>query len=182
MRIIIVLILLLANLLAEYKLDGAHAQANFQVKHLGILSLNGNFDNFSTSVDFDEENKLVALNGKVMVDSINTRNGKRDKHLKDKDFFHAKKHPKLTFKMTAYEGDATAGEVTGDLTMRGVTKKVVLQANFSKLTKNSRGQNVKAVSLAGSVNRKDFNIGKKYANVTISENVDIDIAFEVIKK
>ncbi len=182
MKIIIVLTLLLANLLAEYAFDEAHAQVNFKIKHMSILSLNGSFNDFSASINFNKDEILSFLNGKIIANSIDTGNKKRDKHLRNEDFFFVKKHPKITFEMTAYEGDDKEGEVKGNLTMRGVTKEVILQANFSELIKNPYGQNVKAVSLTGSINRKDFNIGKKYGNATIGKNVFIEIAFEVVKK
>jgi polyisoprenoid-binding protein YceI len=116
---------------AEYAIDkqGAHAFVQFRVKHLGYSWLYGRFNNFDGSFTFDEKdpakNKVEVT---VDVTSLDSNHAERDKHLRSADFLDASKFPKATFVSTAYKftGENTA-DLTGDLTLHGVTKPITIQ-------------------------------------------------------
>lgn len=114
---------------ATYQLDAAHTTVGFSVKHLMISNVKGQFDKFGGSFDFDSA-KGTLKDVKVTVEtaSINTGNKDRDDHLRTGDFFEAAKHPQITFKSTKVEmsKDGKTAKVTGDLTLRGKTKSIVM--------------------------------------------------------
>jgi polyisoprenoid-binding protein YceI len=119
---------------AEYVIDtkGAHASINFKIKHLGFSWLTGRFDSFSGTFSYDDKAPEAA---KVAVEietaSVNSNHGERDKHLRNADFLDVTNHPKATFvsKSVAPDGNGKA-KITGDLTLRGVTKEVVIDAEY----------------------------------------------------
>ena len=119
---------------ADYTLDtpGMHAAVNFRANHLGYSFVTGRFDTFTGSFSFDKE-KPADSKVSIEIDaaSVNTNHDKRDEHLRSADFFDAANHPKATFISTSVTptGDSTA-DVTGDLTIRGVTKEVTLQVTY----------------------------------------------------
>lgn len=118
----------------DYVIDtkGAHASINFRIKHLGYSWLTGRFDRFSGQFSFDEKDPSAA---KISVDidtaSVNSNHAERDKHLRSADFLEVSKYPKATFKSTKVEANADGtAKVTGDLTLHGVTKEIVIDAKM----------------------------------------------------
>ena len=120
-----------AQLLAEqYVIDtkGAHASIQFRIQHLGYSWLNGRFNTFSGSFEYDEKNPdKASIQVEIETASIDSNHAERDKHLRDKDFLHVEKFPKARFESTAFreKGDGTA-VLTGNLTLHGVTKPVTI--------------------------------------------------------
>lgn len=115
---------------ADYTIDtkGAHASITFKIKHLGYSWLKGRFDDFSGNFSYDPANPDAA---KVSVDidpaSVNSNHAERDKHLRGDDFFAVKKFPKATFVSTGFKkGSGKTGTLTGDLTLRGVTRPITI--------------------------------------------------------
>ena len=111
---------------ARYEIDPAHSSATFAVRHF-VSQVPGRFDQLSGALAYDPENP-AASSVEITIDaaSIDTNNPKRDTHLRSADFFDVENHPSLTFKSTAVKGAAGGLEVTGDLTIRGVTKQVTV--------------------------------------------------------
>ena len=107
-----------------YTFDGAHSSIAFEVVHLGIFKARGTFDKFDGALNYDAKNPAKSsVNVNIDPASINTRNEMRDKHLRSEDFFFVEKSPTASFKSTKVEvGKEGALKVTGDLTLRGVTK------------------------------------------------------------
>lgn len=164
---------------ADYKVDTTHTTVGFSVKHLMISTVRGNFGSFEGTFSLDPKTgKLSALEGSIDATSINTNNQKRDDHLRAPDFFDVANHPKITFKMTGIKGD----KVTGDLTMRGVTKKVTLEYDFGGTTVDPRGTPKAAFSLEGKIKRSDFGIKWNQAieagGVAVSDEVKLSIEIE----
>jgi polyisoprenoid-binding protein YceI len=166
-----------------YKLDGAHTAATFAVKHLLISTVRGEFTKTEGAVSIDPADVTKSsVEATIDAASVNTREEKRDAHLKSPDFFDVAKFPKITFKSTKVE---KAGEgklkVTGDLTMHGVTKPVVLDvAGPTPEVKDPYGLTRRGVSATTTVNRKDF--GVSYGpDAVVSDNVVITIDAELIK-
>ena len=110
-------------LAAPYALDSANSKVDFSVSHLKLTQVDGKFNKFSATIDYDSASQsLKVLEGVVDIASVDTANAKRDAHLQAEDMFDAKKYPNMTFKMTKFE----AGKIYGDLTIRSTTKPIVL--------------------------------------------------------
>ncbi|WP_022961623.1 YceI family protein [Halopseudomonas pelagia] len=119
---------------ADYVIDkeGQHAFVNFKISHLGYSWLYGRFNDFDGTFSWDADKpEASAVNVTINTTSVDSNHAERDKHLRSDDFLNVAKHPQATFKSTAVEmtGDDTAN-ITGDLTLNGVTKPVVLDAKF----------------------------------------------------
>ncbi|MEZ0393110.1 MAG: YceI family protein [Pseudobdellovibrionaceae bacterium] len=167
---------------AVYKIDPAHTNVGFSVKHLVVSTVRGNFNKFEGSFDFDEKkNEVSKIDVKVDPASINTNNKKRDEHLVSPDFFDAKKNPELRFKSdksVIVKQDQTV-KITGDLTMRGVTKPVTMDLTYGGMVTDAMGTEKVGFSLRGKINRKDWGINWNKAldkgGVTVSDEVMIEI-------
>jgi polyisoprenoid-binding protein YceI len=165
-----------------FKIDGSHTQAGFAVKHLLISTVRGEFGKTEGVVVLDEANpSKSSVEATIDAASIDTRDAKRDEHLRGADFFEVAKFPKLTFKSTKVEKAGEGLKVTGDLTIRGVTKSVVLDvAGPSAEIKDPWGNAKRGVSAATRINRKDF--GVSYGpNAIVSDEVVITIDAELTK-
>jgi polyisoprenoid-binding protein YceI len=180
-----------ASALADsYDIDGAHSQVGFTVKHLGISLVHGKFTKYTGTIEIDDKN---VANDKVNVEidatSIDTGVEKRDGHLKSPDFFDTAKFPKITFVSKSAKAGAAAGkiEVTGDLTMHGVTKSVTLQVSdvSAEILNPMDKAKHRGATATTSIKRSDFGIkwnptGK--IDDVVSDNVDIRIDLELINK
>ena len=176
-------LLLTASLLAatEYKVDNAHTNVGFTVKHMMITNVHGKFNAYNSVIDFDEATKTFKkFSATVDTTSIDTGIEKRDAHLKSDDFFAVEKFPKMTFEMTSYKADGDEGKMTGNLTIRGITKPVVLDVEDIAVIGNKVG-----FSLEGKINRTDFDLKWNKAielgGVAVSEEVKIKVDVEAAK-
>ncbi len=143
----------------HYEIDNAHTKILFKVKHLGISTVTGQFKDFSGFFDVDPDN-LSTLKASATIDtaSIDTENSDRDNHLRSPDFFDAAKHPEIKFVSTkAKKLSGGELELHGDLTIRGVTKSVVLKGEFGGAI-NAMGKPRAAFTASGKINRKDFGL------------------------
>lgn len=169
------------NVLAQtYNLDPSHTKIEFKVKNLGIMYVKGAFEKFKGTVDIDEAD-ITKSKADVGIEtvSINTGINKRDNHLRSADFFDVAKFPAMTFVSTKVEAgsDKDKLKVTGNLTIKGVTKQVVLIVDGPK---SLASDNLKRVATAtASVNRQDF--GVSYGSV-IGDEVIITINTELVKQ
>ena len=139
-----------------YKIDPAHSTVGFKVRHMGISYVSGKFDSFEGALSFDGE-MLAGLDGKADAASINTGVANRDDHLRSDDFFSAQKFPAIIFKSTKVTQDGSTIAVVGDLTIRDVTKTVVLQGEFGGFVDTGKGKKAGLV-LNGEINRQDFGL------------------------
>ena len=166
----------------DFKIDAVHSAVTFKVSHLTVSKTNGSFKKFDGGWALDADSgKLKSLEVVMDVESVDTANKDRDDHLRNADFFDAKKHPKMTFKMDRYiEKSPGKGRVIGRLTMRGVTKPVELAAEVSKVVDNpfQKGKKKAGISLSGEVRRLDFEVGKRYGDAKIGETVTIAVDLE----
>lgn len=145
---------------AKYELDKSHTNVAFVAPHLGVSKVKGRFDKFDGTFDFDPKTmKLDNVIINIRADSINTNEAKRDKHMRSPDFFYVEKYPELKFKSSKilYENDKP-DKVEGDLTIRGVTKPVVLDVEYAGATADPMGNEVVTFEAKTTVNRKDFGI------------------------
>ena len=116
-----------------WTIDTAHSQIQFSVRHMMISNVRGRFENFKGTIDLDE-NKLEDSKVDITIDvaAINTRDTQRDQHLRSLDFFQSDKYPNITYvSKKVNQTDATHAKITGDLTIRGIKKEVVLDVEFN---------------------------------------------------
>lgn len=163
-----------------WTLDKSHSKLTFTIVHLGISEQEGAFKNFSlkfsaTKEDFSD----AAIELVADVTSINTDNESRDEHLKGADYFDAAKYPALTFKSKSFTKVAgNKYKLTGDLTIKGVTKTVDFDVTYFGTTIHPKTQKrIAGFKVTGIINRIDFGVGKSSAalsdEVTITANVEI---------
>ena len=165
----------------NYNVDAGHTNAGFSVKHMMITNTTGKFNDISGSFEFDEKTKtLKSISGEIVTASINTSNEERDEHLKAPELFDAKQFPKITFKSTKIEKN----KVHGELTMKGVTKNVVLDLETSDVITDPWGKQRTGFSLNGKIKRSDFGISWNKAletgGVAVSDEVKLNIDIEGI--
>lgn len=175
-------------LATTWDVDTAHAQANFTVKHMMVTNVTGNLGDVKGTVDLDDKD-VTKSKVEVTIDvaGLNTKMAKRDEHLRSPDFFDAAKFPTITFKSTKIEKDGEKLKVTGDLTMKGVTKPVTLEAELSKEVENPFSKApTRAVSATGSLDREQWGLtwNKPMANsgLLVGKEVKLSIDVELTKK
>jgi polyisoprenoid-binding protein YceI len=180
-QVLIALTLLLPlNAAAQtYSVEPARTTIQFKVRNLGIMNVTGTFDKFKGTVDVDEADITRSkVDVTIEATSINTGIDKRDTHLRSPDFFDVAKFPAMTFVSTRVEAgsDKSKLNVTGNLTIRGVTRQVVLSVEGPK---NLPGDPKRGASATASVKRQDF--GLSYGS-TIGDEVFITITTELVKQ
>lgn len=170
-----------------FNIDKNHSETTFQVKHL-ISKVTGKFDDFAGAISLDEKNPSASsVEFTVKTASIDTGVADRDKHLRSADFFDAEKNPEITFKSTGVKATDKKNlyNVTGDLTMRGVTKRVLLPVQFLGYAKDPWGNTRAGFAVSTTVNRKDYGINWNKAldegGYLLSDDVDININIEAVK-
>ena len=169
---------------STWEIDGTHSSVTFSIRHLAISNVRGEFTKVSGAVALDEKNlKESTVEATIDASSITTNNEKRDGHLKSPDFFDVQKFPTITFKSTsiAKAGGAGKFKVTGDLTMHGVTKSVVLSTVVSAPVKDPMGPGERRGAHATTtVSREDFGIS--WNKVVLGKEVEIEIDAELVNK
>lgn len=172
MKKILVLVAFLSAIFgASYNLDAAHSNVSFEIKHMKISKVKGNFKDFSGVLDFDENTqKLTKLEGIIKINSIDTNNIDRDAHLKAPDYFDEMKFPEMKFVAKSFNDD----KINGDLTIKGITKPVTFEYDFGGINKDKIG-----FSLETKIYRTDFNIGQSSA--MLDDKVEIEIEIEAKK-
>lgn len=171
----------------KWGLDRSHSYVNFSVAHMVIAEVTGTFADFDVAVESGKDDFTDAkINVAIKAKSITTGSDGRDKHLRSADFFNADKDSVVSFKSTKIEKSADGKyKITGDLTMRGVTKSVVLEAVYKGKAKNPWGKTIAAFKGTTSVNRLEYGLNWNKAleagGVLVGENVEITIAVELIQ-
>ena len=172
----------------SWQIDLSHSQVSFSVRHMMISTVRGTFDTFSGTVDFDPENPTAAqVEATIDVTSINTREAKRDEHLRSPDFFDVTNYPQMTFKSTRVETTApTKGKLYGDLTIHGITHEVVLDVNYHGQAKSPWGTTSAGFSASTSIKRDDFdlkwNVALETGGWLVGNDIKIEIELEVVEQ
>ncbi len=148
------------NVNEKWVLDASHSELEFKVKHLMISNVKGEFKKFDASIEGDLTSLTEAkINVKVDASSIHTNEEKRDEHLRSGDFFDVEQFKDITFVNTSIlKKSDDEFDLTGDLTLKGVTKPVTLKVEFGGVIKDPWGNDKAAFSFAGDLNRKDFGL------------------------
>lgn len=171
----------------KWELDLVHSSINFAVRHLMVSKVHGRFSNWSGTLAFDQDN-AVAGQVDIVIDatSIDTRDAQRDGHLKSADFLETEVHPQIKFKSTRVEkksGDNYS--LHGDLTIRGTTKSVTLDVEYSGYAKDPWGGERIGFSGQTSINRKDYGLTWNQAletgGILVGDKVEVQIELEAIK-
>lgn len=174
---------------AEWKLDTSHTNIGFSVSHLMVSSVEGRFKEATAKIRLDDADltkseAVVEINA-ASIDTGDTSDSKRDEHLRSPDFFDVKRFPKLTFKSTKITKAGSGYKVTGNLTIRDVTKAVTLDATLSAPIKTPWGTHMRAAKVTGKIKRADF--GLKWnksldgGGVVVGEDVTLNVSAEVTK-
>ena len=173
---------------ASWKIDNAHSEAGFAIKHMAISTVHGSFRGVSGVIHFDGANvSKSSVDATIDISSVDTGVGARDTHLKSADFFEVAKYPTMTFKSTSIAKSDSGYAVTGDLTLHGVTKSVVLQLETPG--KEETGMDGKSLhrgfTAHTTLNRKDFGLNwngtLKSGDAALGDEVRIEIDIEAVK-
>ena len=172
----------------SWKIDPVHSSAQFSVKHLMIMNVRGDFKKVTGSAVYDPKNLSAAsLEASIETSTISTREEKRDTHLKSADFLDVAKFPTITFKSTKFEKAGDGLKVSGNLTIRGVTKSAVLMVDGPTVEiKDTYGNQRVGATATTKVNRKDFGIAYnavlEAGGVVVGDDVAITLDVELIKQ
>jgi polyisoprenoid-binding protein YceI len=175
-------------LISRYEIDPAHASAQFKVRHLMVSAVRGELGQVTGIVMLDNEDITESfVHATIDVTAINTRNPDRDAHLRSADFLDVENHPTITFESTRIEdGDPDRLRIFGDLTIRGVTKEVVLLAEISEEIRDPWGNVKRGVTASTRIDRKEFGVSwnavMDTGGVVVADMVDITIELELIRK
>ena len=169
-----------------WDIDASHSEVGFSVRHLGISKTKGRFGTFSGVITVADEPKASAVAVEIDVASVDTRDSGRDDHLRNADFFEVETFPTMTFRSTKVTPKGDRWLVDGDLTIKGVTKSVVLDAEVTGLATDPWGNDRVGFQASTEVNREDFGITfnavLEAGGVMVGKNVKIDLEVEAVLK
>jgi polyisoprenoid-binding protein YceI len=165
-----------------YSLDKAHSSIGFKVKHYGLVDVPGYFRDFKGTINYNAKDMTKStVEFSAQMKSVDTGIAGRDDHLRRADFFEVEKYPEMTFKSTKVEKKKKQWLITGDFTMKGVTKTVTFPFNLTGFAKDQRGTKM-GVTAETSINRRDFgvNYGNNLPNgvAALSDNVVVMLELE----
>ncbi len=167
-----------------WSIDPSHTSVGFSVRHLGLSKVRGRFSSFTGDVVVAEDPARSSVQVAVDVTSIDTRDEKRDEHLRTNDFFNATEFPTMTFTSTSVSGSGRDWQVTGDLTIRGVTRQVTLDTTFEGTASDPWGGSRAAFTATTEVDREQFgmtwNAALESGGVLVGKKVKIEIEAEVV--
>lgn len=173
--------------ITTWKFDTGHSTVEFVAKHMMITNVRGRFPDVEGTIRFDEENITnSSVEATIQVATVTSGSEQRDNHLRTGDFFLVEQYPTITFKSTSIEpkGDDEYN-VTGDLTVRGVTKEVTLSATFEGRGVTPWGAEAIGFSATATINRKDFgvnwNVGLEAGGVLVGDKIKLDLNIEAVK-
>jgi polyisoprenoid-binding protein YceI len=185
---IVLAALALPALAADYSIDSAHSAAQFSVRHLMVSNVRGEFGKLTGKVVYDDARPTATtVEASVDVSTVSTREPQRDTHLKSADFFDVAQYPSFTFKSTSVKKTSQGLDVTGELTIHGVSKPVVLHVSgITKEIKDPFGLLRRGATATTVINRKDFgmtwNKNLDGGGVVVGDEVTITLDIEVTRK
>lgn len=170
-----------------YMIDPTHSSVGFAVKHLGVSTVKGQFNEFEGTIQFDETQPgALAVDVTVQVASIDTNQPKRDDHLRSADFFGVEQFPQITFKSVNVNKEGERYLVEGDLTIHGVTKRVTIPLEIAGPVKSPAGEQIIGLTGETTINRQDFGVSWSKnldtGGLVVSDEVRILVEVEAIRK
>lgn len=172
----------------SWTIDSAHSEVNFTVRHMMISNVRGRFEKFTGTVDFDEANPAnTKVDVQIEAASLSTREPQRDGHLRSPDFLDAEKYPYLTFKSKRVNViDTQHAELVGDLTIRDITREVILDVEYSGMSKSPWGTTNAGFTASTRISRKNWNLNWNVALETggwlVGDEIKIDLELEIIQQ
>lgn len=168
-----------------WTIDNSHSSLDFKVRHLMAAKVKGRFSEISGNIVIDPQIEKSSVSAEIKIDSIDTHNSDRDGHLKSEDFFDSEKFPTATYKSTnLVQKNQSEFLVEGELTIKGITKKVDLEMEFNGVVQDPWGNSKAVFSATGSINREDFGLTWNQAletgGVLIGKNIQLEIELETI--
>lgn len=174
--------------MATFKIDASHSEIHFKVKHLMITNVTGSFGTFDASLESANEDFTDAkISFTADISSIDTNNEQRDTHLKSADFFDAEKYPQLSFTSTSFTKKSDEDyELTGNITIKDVTKPVTLKVNYGGTMTDPWGQVKAGFEINGKINRKDFGLNwsavTETGGIVVSDDVRLVLNVQMVKQ
>ena len=171
--------------MTKYTVDASHSSVGFEVKHMMVSKVKGTFDQFTADVEAADLADLTTANISFELDatSINTRNEDRDNHLRSGDFFNTEEFPKITFKSTSISGAGEDFNLTGDLTIKDVTKPVTFEVEYGGKGTNPWGAEVYGFDAETKINREEFgltwNAALETGGVLVGKDIKIKVELEL---
>jgi len=167
-----------------YKIDPVHSSAEFRIKHLGVSTVAGRFNDIAGTVTLDAKDETKnAVQVEIKTKSVDTANEARDKHLRSADFFDSEKIPTMSFKSTSFKKKGEGKfEVTGDFSLHGVTKPLTVEVEQVGTGKNKEGKELIGFETAFTIKRSDFGMDKMLGSSMIGDDVKIAFAIETGKQ
>lgn len=169
----------------KWVIDTAHSEIAFKVKHLMMVNVKGVFTEYNATIFTDGDDFMTAdIDFWMNPDSLKTNDEKRDAHLRSSDFFDTANHKEITFRSNTIEkNDENEYELWGDLSIRGITKRIKLNVEMGGVQKDPWGNEVAGFTITGKINRKDWNLNWNAAlesgGVLVSEMVNISCDIEL---
>ena len=172
----------------KWKIDPAHSEVQFKVKHLMITTVTGYFRTFDLEVETQTEdfNSATRIEFTADINSIDTNNLQRDTHLKSADFFDAERNSQIRFIGRKYEASGDEAKLHGDLTIKGTTKPIALNIEFGGIVVDPYGQKKAGFTVHGKISRKEFglvwNAVTEAGHVVVSDEIRIHAEIQVVKQ
>jgi polyisoprenoid-binding protein YceI len=172
----------------SWTIDTAHSEVNFAARHMMISNVRGGFEKFSGTVDFDEVNPAkTTVSVQIEAASLSTRDAQRDGHLRSADFFDVEKYPTIRFESKRVEVlDERHARLTGDLTIRDVTREVTLEVEYSGMSKSPWGSTNAGFTASTKISRKNWDLNWNVALETggwlVGDEIKIDLELEIVKQ
>lgn len=145
--------------MTKWNIDQVHSNIGFKIKHLVVSTVRGEFKDFSGFVEApDETFENATATFEAQTQSISTRNDNRDNHLRSPDFLDVEKYPQITFVSKSFTKKGDHFEIVGDLTMKNVTKEILLEAEFGGVVEIGDGAKITSFDITGEISRKEFGL------------------------
>ena len=170
-----------------WKIDKAHTRFGFAVKHMGVATVRGHFDDVDGTLVIGEDLASAKITGSAKAASVQTGVGQRDDHLRSEDFFDAENYPELTFESTRIEAiDDETYRVVGDLTIHGVTREIELEAEVGGVEVGMNGEDRVGLEATGKISRSDFDMKFNAAlgsgNAVVADKVKLALDISAVRE
>lgn len=177
----------MSNFTGTYSLDPTHSSIGFSVRHAMVTKVRGEFTDYEASLTVAEDPSASTATGTVRTASLSTHNEERDAHLRGEDFFAVEQYPEMTFAATSFDVDATGnGTVTGDLTIKAITKPVTFEVETFGVEEDPFGNTRMGFEARTKINRSEFGIDFQAplnsGGMLVSEQVAVEIEGSAIKQ
>ena len=171
-------------LAGTWSIDPAHSDVSFSVRHMMVSKVKGRFGSFSGTIVTGETPEQSSVTAEVDLGSIDTNNAQRDAHIRSRDFFEVEKYPTMTFTSTSVDTDGEDYLLTGDLSLKGITKSVTLKLELNGIGPDAYGGTRAGFSASTEISRKEFGVDIDMpmdgGGVVIGDKISISLEIEAV--